>query len=322
VLAPLPPPDHRSLHRTGSAGGPNPISSPTASAAAAATWASDSDSINAAAHLQQTPVPSHSQTAHLRALLPRGVPSSVDRSPVIVPATPMGRTVAMELAATENRRTSSTTAADPRARLCQHRDDCALYALKGLARGLLIGLGLRGALRLLVALSRFAQFRRRPWHTLAQAFLGEPSLRLAMFLGTYVLAWRGAVCALRHWRRSGPDDGWNAPLSGALAGLGFIFARNTDVSMYFSSKAAEALFNAWVRRHGWSTVPGLDLLIFASGCGVLFAGSVLEPYTIRPSYWKFLYTASNGRYDQFEQLAKAWAPDWFQRANFQYGWPK
>ncbi len=47
-----------------------------------------------------------------------------------------------------------------------------------------------------------------------------------------------------------------------------------------------------------------DSLLFALTAGILFYCSVLEPYTLRPSYFKFLRNASGGKYDGFERIAR------------------
>jgi hypothetical protein len=48
----------------------------------------------------------------------------------------------------------------------------------------------------------------------------------------------------------------------------------------------------------------LERIIFGLSGGIIFFCTVLEPFNLRPSYWRFLHTISNGRYNQFEPLAR------------------
>jgi len=88
--------------------------------------------------------------------------------------------------------------------------------------------------------------------------------------------------------------------------------------MYIYSKAVEAVFNSFVSRGFLKPIPNGESIVFAICGGLLFYNSVLEPYNLRRSYWNFLVKASNGRYNQFEPVARTYKPQYFKKTGFTY----
>lgn len=43
-------------------------------------------------------------------------------------------------------------------------------------------------------------------------------------------------------------------------------------------------------------IPGFTVLLYCASTALLFHAATLEPMTLRPSYWKFLYSISGGRF--------------------------
>jgi len=184
---------------------------------------------------------------------------------------------------------------------------------KGFARGFGIGLGAKGALAIVST-----AFSKRIYDPkqLMQAGFGKPSIKFALFLGSFVGAWKG-VNYFMQWLR-GKDDGINSLIAGGVAGSSIAFSRSTELSMYFFSKAIEAIFCHGVDNGVVRTIPQGDVLVFILSSAIIFYCSVMEPYSLRPSMFQFLNRCGNGKYSQFEPLIKNYHPEFVEATNFKY----
>lgn len=170
---------------------------------------------------------------------------------------------------------------------CKHRHGCAAYALIGLVRSFLLGVGISSALSLLPVLFNPRKFRARKLFNIS-------ILKLGVFLGCLNATARNIGCMLRWFRDK--EDGLNHSIAGFLAGLCFVINASSEVGMYVASKTAESLFKIAVGKGLVRPLPHGELLTFGLGCSIMFYTSVWEPHVLRPSYFKFLHKASAGRY--------------------------
>jgi hypothetical protein len=177
----------------------------------------------------------------------------------------------------------------------------AKTTLLGMLRGFTIGLVVKGGLGFLSGLTK-GHLLKNPWRYLRQNVLGRSTLRFALFLSFLVGGLKGIPSILHKIRRK--EDPLHMVITGAVAGSAIALSKNSEISMYFFSKAAEAIFRFLVAKKYVKTMKYGEELLFAVGTGFLFYCSVLEPYTLRPSYWKFLWAMSAGRYAQFELVAR------------------
>jgi len=125
------------------------------------------------------------------------------------------------------------------------------------------------------------------------------------------LAWRELLSRRSH-------HPLHSMIAGACSGLSIVFARSSDISMYFFSKALEAVYNLSLAQGILKSIPFGGYAAFCLGCGVLFYCAVLEPFNIRSSYFGFLNKASGNRFYNFEELARKTNSSLFQRSGFQY----
>jgi len=198
--------------------------------------------------------------------------------------------------------------------LCKHEGGCVEQSGRALLRGFIVGYCLRAAVALVGALAN-KRTRTHPSRLLGSLF-SDAALRTGLFLALWGGLRLAVACLLRHARNK--DDRLNALVAGGVSGLSAIFSPSLDVSMYLLFKMFEGVYRVGVKRDVIRPIPHGDSLLFALGCGLLFFTSVLEPYNMRPNYFRFINKCSGSRYSMFEWPAKAYAPEWFAESGFRY----
>jgi len=183
--------------------------------------------------------------------------------------------------------------------------------IKDTSRGFLMGFAFRGSLNLV---SNMLINRSRSG--ILKASFGKSTRDFALFLAAFVGGWRGVPQIMKYLRNK--DDDWNHVIGGAVAGLSIAFSRSSDITMYFVAKAMETIFNELAKRNIVKKIKYGEVALFSLAVGVIFYCSVLEPFNLRPSYWYFLHRMSKGRYDQFEEIARIWKPEFFEKTGFTY----
>jgi len=125
------------------------------------------------------------------------------------------------------------------------------------------------------------------------------------FLGLLGGVFRLFNCFLRKVRKR--EDGLNSLTAGMLAG-GFAYSqfasRNSELSMYFASKAVQTLFEMGVNKgliHPWKQG---DTFLFSISVGLMFYAAAFEPHNLRPSYFQFLIKFGCGQFDHLDKWYK------------------
>jgi len=149
-----------------------------------------------------------------------------------------------------------------------------------------------------------------------QKIFGLKSLQFGLFCGSFVGLWKGTSCFLRN--KGFFKSNTNSILTGIVAGLSMIFYRSTEISMYCFSKGLESLIVSKMKKHSFKPLPHSDILLFVLCSGIIFYNCTLEPYNLRPSYWRFMRNLSGGRFDQFETIAKIYNTKGFLKSGFKY----
>jgi len=211
-------------------------------------------------------------------------------------------------------KSNEVNAEKPTGTLCKHKESCWSFTLRGFFRGFMIGCGLRGTLTFL-SLLFLKKMYRNPKKLLELSF-GSKTTNFGLFLGFFVGCWKGIACLLRNIRVR--DDEINSIVAGAVAGLSILFSRSTEISMYCLSKGVEAIFVSMTKKGVMKPLPHPDVFMFAIGTGIIFYCCSLEPYNLRPSYWRFMRSVSGGRFDQFEMIAKVHRSIGFLQSGFKY----
>jgi len=174
-----------------------------------------------------------------------------------------------------------------------------------------MGLAFRGSINLVSNLL----FKKSKVGILKSSF-GKPTLDFALFLASFIGSWRGIPHLMKYLRNR--DDNLNYLVGGAVAGISILFSRSNDITMYFLAKAMETIYDELAKRNIVKKFTYGDVALFSLAVGVVFYCSVLEPYNLRPSYWIFLHRMSKGRYNQFEEIARVWRPEFFEKTGFTY----
>jgi hypothetical protein len=172
-------------------------------------------------------------------------------------------------------------------RLCKHKDECWLNALKGGAKAFLQGFGLKAALHLLFNVLVKRGYRN-PAKSLALIFSVD-SLRFAGFLSLLSLIYRGSLCALRRLR--GKEDGWNAFLAGGLAGLSVMVEnkdRQENWSLYLFARVFDIVLRGMAKRGYNINVQLVETIAFMVMIVFMLYCYAIEPDNMIKSYLHFL----------------------------------
>jgi len=101
-------------------------------------------------------------------------------------------------------------------------------------------------------------------------------------------------CGLRH--SCGYDSALFAIPAGLLGSIGLLQFPNITISMYVMWKALQLLYN-WGHEEGvLPKVPHFNMILYSACTALLFHCAILEPSSMRSSYYKFLMDISGTRY--------------------------
>ncbi|KAJ8968445.1 hypothetical protein NQ314_002304, partial [Rhamnusium bicolor] len=101
---------------------------------------------------------------------------------------------------------------------------------------------------------------------------------------------QASLCILR--RLTGKDNPSHALPAGLLAGIAFTRYPDTTVALYVMWKAAQITYNLGIDKGVFPRVPGFTEFLYSFSTAILFHAAILEPTSLRPSYWKFLHSIS------------------------------
>jgi len=214
---------------------------------------------------------------------------------------------------TGSKQTNTPSTNQPEEREVKLKESISVGVI-GLIRGFVIGFGIKGLISMMSKVSSKSIYRN-PQKLIKESF-GRSSIKFGLFVGFFVANWNGLASFLKVIRKK--DDSLNSVIAGFVAGSSIAFARSNEVTMYFVAKAGEAIFHLLNDKGYVPKVKYADLSLFALAVGIIFYCSCLEPYNLRPSYFQFLRRMSKGRYDQFEELARGFHPDLFEKSGFSY----
>ncbi|KAF2898931.1 hypothetical protein ILUMI_07245 [Ignelater luminosus] len=172
---------------------------------------------------------------------------------------------------------------------CPHPFSCLYYTMQGAGKMFGVGLGIQVILKLILNMRRII---KSPKMTKTILFRKD-ILSLAAFLGGFSGVFRGLSCVLR--RATGRDSPYYAIPAGLLAGIAFKQYPDTTVALYVLWKMAQITYNLGIDRGILPKVPGFTIFLYCFSTATLFHAALLEPTTLRPSYWKFLHSISGGR---------------------------
>ncbi|XP_017058554.1 transmembrane protein 135 [Drosophila ficusphila] len=176
---------------------------------------------------------------------------------------------------------------------CPHSMGCAPYALLGGLKPFLGGVGLQVGIKLLLNITKIFQFKMQ-WR---KQIFNKGSLQLGLALGIFSLLFKSTSCGLRH--SFGHDKALFAIPAGLIGSIGLLHFPNTTVSLYLMLKSLQLLYNWGVSAEKVPEMPGLSLILYGFFTAVLCHATVLEPRSMRPSYYKFIQNISGGRLSRY-----------------------
>ncbi|XP_030376286.1 transmembrane protein 135-like [Scaptodrosophila lebanonensis] len=177
---------------------------------------------------------------------------------------------------------------------CPHKHSCSSYALRGGLRPFIGGVGLQVALKLLLNSKKIFKLRME-WR---KQIFNRKSLNLGLALGSFSLLYKAISCALRH--SFGHDSAAFAIPAGLIGSIGLLQFPNTTVSLYVMWKALQLLYNWGISEGVLPEVPHFTIFLYALFTSILFHAAILEPLSLRPSYYKFLMNVSGNRISRFD----------------------
>lgn len=100
-------------------------------------------------------------------------------------------------------------------------------------------------------------------------------------------------CSLRHF--TDKDDAVHAIPAALIASVAFSSYPDTTVALYVMWKALQFSYNLGVEANYLPEVPYFTYFLYCASTATLFHAAILEPTSLRASYWKFLHSLSGGR---------------------------
>ncbi|KAK3097710.1 hypothetical protein FSP39_012368 [Pinctada imbricata] len=185
--------------------------------------------------------------------------------------------------------------ATPKHPLCQHRNGCLYYALKGFTKLFGIGFVIQGGVKLISSLPRIF---KQP-SSLLQALKHRDNFKLGAFLGCFSAIFRLVNCLLR-WVRN-KDDELHGMLAGFLAGWSMLWFKSTTIALYTAYKLAEILYFKGISKGIVPYIRYADIIIYSISTAYVFHIAVLEPHCLRPAYWKFLVKVTGDRFSKMNR---------------------
>ena len=112
-----------------------------------------------------------------------------------------------------------------------------------------------------------------------------------MFLWWFQRLFEFTFHALRRFRNSESDDGWNAAIAGFVGGLSILFqpadSRRT-LGLYMFARVLQCAYNALKDRGKVRPLPYGDAWLFAISSAMVMYCYVLRPQALSPSFYRFI----------------------------------
>uniref|UniRef100_T1P8C9 MoeZ/MoeB domain protein n=1 Tax=Musca domestica TaxID=7370 RepID=T1P8C9_MUSDO len=176
---------------------------------------------------------------------------------------------------------------------CNHKESCVHYSIMGGLKPLVGGIGVQVALKLLLNIKKVAQ-NKLDWR---KTVFTKKTMNLGLFLGAFSFLFKSVSCGLRHGFNR--DDPRFAIPAGLIASTSFLYYPDKTVALYVMWKTLQIVYNLGVEKKKVPKIPGFTIMLYAFCTAVLFHAGILEPKTLRPSYYKFLQDISGGRFNHF-----------------------
>ncbi|XP_068155687.1 transmembrane protein 135 [Drosophila tropicalis] len=176
---------------------------------------------------------------------------------------------------------------------CRHTQSCIGNAILGGLRPFAGGVALQVALKMLINLKKIAN-GSISWR---KQLFNRSTLKLGIFMGSFSFLYKSVSCLLRHSYNR--DDARFAIPAGLVASLAFTQYPDNSVALYVMWKALQILYGIGQNKGILPRIPNAMLFLYSFFTAVLFHAGILEPNTLRPSYYSFLQAISGERLSKF-----------------------
>lgn len=121
----------------------------------------------------------------------------------------------------------------------------------------------------------------------------KDTLKIGMFLGGFSAIFRTVSCLLRSF--TGKDCPLQIFPAVMLASTTLKHHPDVSVVLYLMWKCLQITFQLGQSKGYWKSVPGFTEFLYCFFTAMLFHSALVEPRTLRLSYWRFLMGLSGGR---------------------------
>ncbi|XP_017031851.1 transmembrane protein 135 [Drosophila kikkawai] len=180
---------------------------------------------------------------------------------------------------------------------CGHQQSCMSYSVMGGIKPFVGGVALQVALKMLMNAKRIVS-GKMAWKK--QVF-NQGTLQLGMFMGSFSFLYKAVSCLLRH--SFNRDDARFAIPAGLISSVAFTLYPDNTVALYVMWQALQILCAMGQKRGILPHIPHFMLFLYSFFTAVLFHAGILEPKSLRPSYFKFLQAISGDRLSRFNLSA-------------------
>ncbi|XP_063697414.1 transmembrane protein 135-like [Culicoides brevitarsis] len=172
-----------------------------------------------------------------------------------------------------------------RNKCCPHNYSCVHYCMDGTVK--LFGTGVL----IQVALKFVFQLRR----TLKspKTIFSKDTIKIGLFLGGFSAIFRTVSCLLRSL--SGKDSELYIFPAVLLASTTLKNHPDASIVLYIMWKSLQLTFQIGKSKGYWKSIPLFTEFLYCFFTALLFHSALVEPRTLRLSYWRFLMGLSGGR---------------------------
>ncbi|XP_062123440.1 LOW QUALITY PROTEIN: transmembrane protein 135-like [Drosophila sulfurigaster albostrigata] len=176
---------------------------------------------------------------------------------------------------------------------CPHRKGCSSHVLMGGLKPFIGGVGAQVGLKLLLNLRKIFKLKL-DWR---KQIFNKQNLSLGLALGSFSLSYKLISCALRHI--CGYDSAFFAIPAGLLGSIGLLHFPNTTIALYVMWRTLQLLYN-WGRGEGvLPKIPYFVIMLYSACTALIFHSAIVEPKSLRSSYYKFGSDISGERICRF-----------------------
>lgn len=168
---------------------------------------------------------------------------------------------------------------------CPHNHSCVYYCVSGSLKLFGTGVGVQLALKVVFQLKRVLKSPK--------ILFSKDTMKIGMFLGGFSAIFRTVSCLLRSF--TGKDCPFQIFPAVMLASTTLKHHPDASIVLYLMWKSLQLTFQLGQSKGYWKGIPRFTEFLYCFFTAMLFHSALVEPRTLRLSYWRFLMGLSGGR---------------------------